>query len=132
MFLGGMLLIALAILAPDYFACHQLHFFKSAEEARDESLEALDMRRFIREPVRSIAIDYNSLSIVVDGDIPKLNQTLVENIQDAWDDTYFNHHPGRKLSYVCSRTTWIDLQGHTVHSCIAVDSVLTLLVGNCF
>jgi hypothetical protein len=129
--IGVMLAVVLAILLPDYFGCHRIHLYKSSADHRIESLELQDVRHFVRVPIRSIAVDDNALTIVVDRANPSYNPQLITFIAESWEQSYALRHKDFDPSKSCLLLTVTDLDGRTISLCESHDSVTRLAENAC-
>lgn len=130
-FLGVLLLVVCAILAPDYFACHEVHFQKSSAEQDIESFEATDMRRFVKGEVRSITIDFNALTVVVASDSRSIDAVAFSKILETWGRSYTSRHEGHAPLSSCLRATLTTLDGRKIAYCESHDSVMRLVEDAC-
>jgi hypothetical protein len=130
-FLGVLLLVVVAILAPDYLACHEFHIRKSPDEQRIELLEATDMRRFVKGEVRSITIDFNALTVAVDSKDQSIDSALFRNILETWSQSYTSRHEGHAPLSSCLRATLTTLDGRKIAYCESHDSVMRLVEDAC-
>jgi hypothetical protein len=126
-FLGAMVAVLSGILLPDFFACHQFHLFKSPEEQRIEALESLDTRPRLGQGVKSIAIDFNAATIVVDEANPQFSDSLLIHVEQVVEASYRHRHRGDSSADSCFRITLLNTGGHTIGICESHDSVTRLV-----
>jgi hypothetical protein len=129
--LAVMLLVVAAILLPDYFACHPIVLVTTAQEARAEALEASDLHRFVRGPVREITIEHNALTMLVDEAPPTDMYKVRDAVEEAWKRSYVFRHYDSVDAIPCLRFTITDVNSHESETCESHDSVMRLFENDC-
>ena len=134
-FVGALLVVGLGMWLPDYFACHQIHLYRSAAEQRIEAVEERDLSDRLKGSVISFGVEYNTLTVVVPRAIlePRTDEeyhadsSVTEKVDRAWEDSYSTNN-GASSRDDCLLFVWTDPQHDLTERCETRDSVARLIV----